>query len=483
MNTFYSKLVSLPILSRSKGSICEKKGTYSWLTERHIQALWWERAFFRDLCTQDGQPITVLSPGQWNANSGPDFRKAHLLIGSQEFRGDVEIHLTDDGWTQHHHDENSAYNQVVLHVSFWEPVDAKPLITQNGKEIQRVYLHDKLTITHEKIPQFIDIDLYPYKPYLGSGKCSSSVFNRLDQNQAENFFASASLWRLHKKGEHILTLAPTLKDAFGAALARALGFPANNLNFLSLYQKLLPLRQQGSPILFQALALGACGYFDTDNPSHWIKNPFYVHLKELFNKQQHLLPDKIQLSPQRTRPLHHPIRRIAALSYLLCDTSLEEKIEHAIYLWHSPLRAQKRKLWNVLSSLLPTYIDPYWNSHYFFEEKELTAFLPLIGEQIKKEMMINVLLPIIYVRSESENDKASELWQLIQNIQATKSGHANYLRNRFYGESIQGNIFKYAYTEQGAMQLHHDFCQYFETSCYGCPFIERFELNEQLLTK
>ena len=42
--------------------------------------------------------------GIWNASAGPDFLHAHIRMGNREFRGDVEVHLEQEGWKQHGHD-------------------------------------------------------------------------------------------------------------------------------------------------------------------------------------------------------------------------------------------------------------------------------------------------------------------------------------------------------------------------------------------
>ena len=57
----------------------------SWpLTERHLQILWLEQKLLKNLITNQGESIEVISPGIWNTGPGPDFLKAHLKIGNCE---------------------------------------------------------------------------------------------------------------------------------------------------------------------------------------------------------------------------------------------------------------------------------------------------------------------------------------------------------------------------------------------------------------
>lgn len=86
--------------------------------ERHFQTVW-ERRLFRSggLLTEDGRAVVVDFPGLRSVEGGPDFRGARLRIGGRPVWGDVELHLTTDGWRGHRHDGDGAYDGVVLHVA------------------------------------------------------------------------------------------------------------------------------------------------------------------------------------------------------------------------------------------------------------------------------------------------------------------------------------------------------------------------------
>ena len=115
LNQYTQIIANLPQAASETGN------EYHLLTERHIQAVWFEQKYFKNLRTSTNEPIEIISPGIWNAEAGPDFRKAHLKIGGREIQGDIEIHLMDEFWYQHQHHLDDRYNQVVLHVSLWQP--------------------------------------------------------------------------------------------------------------------------------------------------------------------------------------------------------------------------------------------------------------------------------------------------------------------------------------------------------------------------
>ncbi|MGE3800772.1 MAG: DUF2851 family protein [Candidatus Kapaibacterium sp.] len=66
--------------------------------------------------TLRGTPVTVISSGQRNRSSGPDFLNAVLLIDGDLTVGHVEMHLREADWFAHNHQHDSAYESVILHV-------------------------------------------------------------------------------------------------------------------------------------------------------------------------------------------------------------------------------------------------------------------------------------------------------------------------------------------------------------------------------
>lgn len=87
------------------------------IPEKLIQRLWLERSTgIQDLNTTSNLPVKVFHPGKWNPFEGPDFLNAHLLIGDQELRGDIEIHFCEQHWRHHKHHHDPRYQQVILHV-------------------------------------------------------------------------------------------------------------------------------------------------------------------------------------------------------------------------------------------------------------------------------------------------------------------------------------------------------------------------------
>ena len=64
----------------------------------------------------DGTSVEVLSCGEHNHDSGPDFFNAKIKIDDTVWVGNVEIHVLASDWFKHNHQNDKAYNNVILHV-------------------------------------------------------------------------------------------------------------------------------------------------------------------------------------------------------------------------------------------------------------------------------------------------------------------------------------------------------------------------------
>ena len=81
----------------------------------------WKFSVFNtlDLKTTSGETIAIVNVGQYLEQAGPDFFNAQIRIENQKWAGNVEIHLKSSDWYAHHHENDPAYENVILHV-VWE---------------------------------------------------------------------------------------------------------------------------------------------------------------------------------------------------------------------------------------------------------------------------------------------------------------------------------------------------------------------------
>lgn len=469
--------------------VCETKQPYILLTERHIQAAWLEQKYFKHLKTVEGIPIEVLSPGIWNLEAGPDFRKAHLKIGDKVYFGDIEIDMAVDGWQQHGHHQDPRYNSVVLHVAFWRPHRPQVMHTPSGIEILQMYLEDFLTIPPMRLIQLIDVELYPYKKFLGSGRCAKELFHSLQNEEVLQFFRAAAHWRLHQKRSFFRARIEDPEHFISAGMAMALGYKNNSEIFLDLF---LALQKQTWPTHDHALAwmMARCGFFAGKFIDKWGKSPKYQKLAQLAGEQRSPPEPVLSIALHQIRPYNHPIRRMALLVKVACDSTMKNLTALLFKTWaamwlHCQQKGRWKPLLDAFKEILPLHEDEYWNSHYLFEIDAKPAFVALMGEDLKREIVVNIFLPLLeeHVMTHAQAVEVAAFSDFYSNLAATKSGKTAYLTHRFFGDTAKGKLLDRADIEQGAFQLHYDFCVHFEASCEGCPFVERYHSNHRAASR
>ena len=98
---------------------------YNIMKEEFLQFIWSFQLFKNQhLQTTQNQFVQIFNQGEWNKGSGPDFFNSKIKIDSLEWIGNVEIHLKSSDWYVHKHQNDKAYENVILHV-VWE--DDKPV--------------------------------------------------------------------------------------------------------------------------------------------------------------------------------------------------------------------------------------------------------------------------------------------------------------------------------------------------------------------
>lgn len=90
------------------------------IPESLIQKIWSQQSFLQyELHTFAEKSLTIVHPGHWNTQGGPDFMGAEVIIDHQILKGDIEIHFYQNDWFHHNHHINPHFANVVLHVSLF----------------------------------------------------------------------------------------------------------------------------------------------------------------------------------------------------------------------------------------------------------------------------------------------------------------------------------------------------------------------------
>ena len=135
----------------------QRRGKKTPIPESALWRLWQRRAARQEeFRTNRGQRVRVLYPGRPGRTAGPDFRNA--LLHFEELglvQGDVEIHLRQQDWNSHGHQDDPNYNGVVLHAAL--DLSPSPTHLESGGQAPVVSL-----------TPLLDGDSVPATPAMGS---------------------------------------------------------------------------------------------------------------------------------------------------------------------------------------------------------------------------------------------------------------------------------------------------------------------------
>ena len=263
------------------------------IAEELISQLW-ERDYFStlELITDDNRPLQIISLGQRNLDSGPDFKNIAIKIDSQIFHGDLEIHRSANDWYLHGHHHDSAYNNVILHLVIGskssqqsilrlnqQPVLAQVFVNISGQQINYLTKKYQLSITTK----------------YSTTKCKLYNYNL---NNKISIIEHAGLTRLKLKAERFIEDRHnnSWNQFIYMGIMEALGYSKNQRPFRKLSQ-LLPIEvmsrelqhhYESDHLKIQALLFGTAGLLPSQDPKLLIKDEesvqYISQLEQLWEK-------------------------------------------------------------------------------------------------------------------------------------------------------------------------------------------------------
>jgi hypothetical protein len=373
------------------------------LSEAAVVCLWQQQMQWqRRLLDSEGEPIEVVYPGRPNDGSGGDFRDAVVVSNRNSRTGCIEVHTDVRGWQDHGHQHDAAYNQVVLHVA-WQSAAGSigPTVLQNGQIIPTVILSR------------------PESRIVESGFTAGGLPCQHTARQS----LSRRLELLDQAGDCRLTIraAEYRRDlvytAPGECLYRgfleALGYSKNKLPFRSLACQVTletlaavsSSRDSARSLLgLQAFLCGKAGLLPSQRGIPGIKDNWVNSLEETWSAWS--TPPALSARDwelYKVRPVNFPVRRIAALSYLL-ERDLRK--DWPMVLLEHLRRAPDPRSWRELETGLIVAAGGYWSHHYDFGTARFEDNPVLLGQPRAREIIINVILPFALAWCEINRDAA-----------------------------------------------------------------------------
>ena len=273
-----------------------------------------------ELRTTDGRVVEVVNPGIYNHDAGPDFFNAKVKIDGQLWVGNVEIHIHSSDWRRHHHDNDEAYQNVILHVV-------------NEADCEVCYPHDP----DKKIPQLVlevpDYVLQNYDELARSDvqpRCKNVVAT-LPRLMVNSWLSALQIERLEERTLQIMARREQCDKnweyTFFVTMARNFGFGINGDAFET-WARTVPLSAVGKhrDSLFQieAIFFGQAGLLDELCPKSAPEDTYFQQLQREYRYLQKKFQTTMPLHPidytawrfLRLRPQNFPHIRIAQLAML-----------------------------------------------------------------------------------------------------------------------------------------------------------------------
>lgn len=442
--------------------------SFPW-SERHLRCVWADPALRPPALTgMDGRTVSVVNPGRWNLEAGPDFLDAILKIGPDActLRGDIELHIRPMDWRHHKHATDSRYKNVIAHVTYFEgvlaPCDLSPSVLQIP-----------LRAALQRIPSFsfdgLDLLAYPFAARAPLPPCAE-ILSGWTPDQRGALLDCAGEERLRLKTERMTkSIGEKGKDqALYEEFMGALGYKHNRLSFLALAQA-LPLERlrresEGTPLHAYALLLGVGGLLPQKSNPLWDgeTRAFIRALWDIWWKHQAEWHDQILRHEVWTlanlRPANHPLRRLMAAAHLFAATSPDSGFFSA-----TEAPANLFRWW--MNHLELQGGDSYWAWRGSFATPRYARPESLIGQGRAATILNNVMLPWWAATGALALDSA-----LLESLPREDSNRfIKHTAHALFGHDHPPSLYHSGLRQQGLLQIFHDFCLSSKNGCAGCP--------------
>lgn len=410
--------------------------------------LWKHKMLPTPAMTCDGREVKVISPGVHNDNAGPDFSCARLILGEEEWTGNVEIHVKASDWYLHGHDRNPSYDNVILHVV---AIDDRRILRADGSEIPQLVV---------LLPREFYLTYSDMKADMKGVRCASRLSEIPDLNR-EDWLNSLSMERLHSKARRILdwlqSSSGDWEQTMFIAMARALGFNLNAVPFEILASS-LPLKyvyhHSDSRLQIEALLFGQAGMLDS---SENIFDDYYQALC----REYYFLARKYSLRPirrdiwkfARTRPNNFPHRRIALMAEALYSGT-----------GFTSLFLNARGDTEKLSEAFSWELHDYWKDHFVFgSDPRKISVSTSLSNASRRLIMINVAAPFYFAYANSTGD--FELADYGADILTSLPPEENTIITSWTNSGISPEN---AMRSQALLHLRNEYCD--RDRCLECRF-------------
>lgn len=413
--------------------------------EDFLHFIWQYRLYgAQKLYITTGEEIEVLQPGNLNKNAGPDFSNAKLIINKTTWAGNIEIHIKASDWILHQHQNDNAYDNVILHVVY----DAdRQIYRKDGTLIPTLVLHGLFAA--ELIDKYESL-----VTSLNNFPCEKQI-GEVDEFIINHFLSRVLVERLADKSTEVYEKVKELKgdwdETFYHFMAKNFGFKVNAIPMEMLAQSLpqqLFAKHKDNPLQIEALVFGQAGFlyqkFEDKYPQE-LKREY-----QFLQKKYNLKPIDVSLWKfMRMRPQNFPTLRLAQFAALIVNSN---------HLFSKILNFKDYKNSAQLFENLP--INPFWKKHYHFNKKTENVRLQL-GKSSIDNILINTLSLFLfaYGKAMDQHNFETRALYLLENLPSESNAILQHFKNA-------GVNIKTAFNSQALLQLKKKYCN--EKKCLNC---------------
>ncbi len=416
------------------------------MKEAFLQFIWQFQLFNKqDLTLFTGEAINIIKPGSLNSDSGPDFSQGHINYDDLDFYGHIEIHLKSSEWYNHKHHEDSAYNNVILHVVLENDREAK---TQAGHAIPTIELRGR-----------IPLNFYQnYEKLINSQNeipCESQIQN-INQVVLISMLDRVLMERLEQKSQSFTKMHNDLngdwEEAAFRIILKSFGFKRNKDGFSDLASVLFfkDIKRYAKDLTdIEAILFGTAGFLKGERKN----DDYFNELKERYKLLKNKFSNHTELDPVvwkffRLRPGNFPTLRIAQFSAFIL------KKEHLLS------RILEMESLADVKNFFKDEPSSYWQKHYKFSN-ETEKGISKIGESSVESLIINAVIPIWVSYSKMRRDESymDKALKILEELSAENNKITRFWKNYSFPNNN-------AFDSQALIQLYNNYCS--ERKCLKC---------------
>jgi len=430
----------------------------------------WRRQHFDTgaLRTPGDRPVTVRAPGCPNTDAGPDFRQAHVRVGGQAWRGDVEIHRASSGWFDHGHHHDARYNAVALHVTLYADGWTGGLVREDGSPLPELVLAPHLTDPLREL-----LHEFRTRPNDDRALLCAPRWAEVPEALRAGWVEKMAEERLEAKKQRLVDryfAAPDVEALLQERLFAGLGYAKNDDAMGDLARRVpqaLARRLAATDRRdLEALLLGLAGLIpdpsdlpEADRATADYASGLAERFERLRNEHAALAapmePARWQFF--RLRPANFPPLRIAQAAALLAPGGVlhQDPLGQLLDAVHSEKPA--RALRALLEATAPTN---FWKTHFRLE-KATKERDPSVGRRRRDTLITNAVVPVLLLCAEQRGD--DRLAAAVRALLRDLPGGSDRVTRRFRALGMRPEN---ALEAQGQHQLYRTRCR--EARCLEC---------------